>query len=111
MTDTKSRAAVVAAVLAAAVLGAAGMAVFKPAGAQAQNAAVAAPSQPGRYLIVHSPHAREDIMLIDSATGRTWLALAMTDLAGDPMAWEPVVQLNTDADRKALVDKYGVKAD
>ena len=35
----------------------------------------------------------------------------MLDVNGEPMAWEPVAQLNTDADRKALIDKYGAKAE
>ena len=108
MTQTKTRAAFLAAVIAAGALGAAGMAVLKPAGAQAQNAA---PLQNGRYVIVHSPHAREDTMLLDTATGRTWSPLAMLDLNTEPVAWEPVAQLNTDADRNALVEKYGKKAD
>lgn len=107
MTQTKNRAVILSGALAVAALGAAGMAVLKPVGAEAQNAA---PGQVGRYVIVHSPHAREDMMLLDSATGRTWSAISVTDVNTDPTAWEPVVQLNTDADRKALVDRYGEKA-
>lgn len=28
----------------------------------------------GRFVIVHSPHVRADTMLLDTATGQTWVA-------------------------------------
>jgi hypothetical protein len=81
-------------------------------GASAQaagNAALGRAAEVGRYVIVHSPHIERDTMLLDTVTGRTWVLESLSDLNDDPNAWEPVPQLNSQADRDAIVTLYGRK--
>ena len=68
-----------------------------------------APSQTGRYVIVHSPQNERDTMLLDTQTGRTWIRKTITNLTGDPFIWEPIVQVNSDADWLALARQHPPK--
>jgi hypothetical protein len=68
------------------------------------------PSEVGRYVIVHSPQVERDTMLLDTVTGRTWQLQTLTYLVSDPLAWEPVPQLNTLEDREAIATLNGRKA-
>jgi hypothetical protein len=56
----------------------------------------------GRFVIVHSPEAEKDTILLDTATGRTWTRAEVTDLTDEPPVWDPMPQLNTPADLTAL---------
>ena len=67
--------------------------------------------QDGRYVIVHSPHARLDTMLLDTATGRTWELVRYTNLQDEPRVWIPVRQENTEADAVATVKAHPPKID
>lgn len=44
-------------------------------------------SQIGRYQIIHSPHVRADMMLLDTVTGKTWLHVKHNYLKGEPVFW------------------------
>lgn len=77
--------------------------------ARAQAAVAAAQPQNGRYVIVHSPHVRADTVMIDTATGRVWSLTSYTFLNGEPRAWTLMNQVNNNADREALIQKYGEK--
>ena len=74
------------------------------------DAQTTAPAQTdGRFVIVHSPHTERDVILLDTRTGKTWALTTYTNLNGDPYVWEPIPQINTDADTDAAVAKYGRK--
>jgi hypothetical protein len=73
------------------------------------KAAATPPVSIGRYVIVHSPQTERDVILLDTASGRTWALTEETYLNGNPYAWEPVTQLNSDADRTALETLLGPK--
>jgi hypothetical protein len=64
----------------------------------------------GRYVIVHSPQVERDVILLDTATGRTWYQASLTDLTDEPSVWLPEPQLNTDADWSALREAHPVKS-
>jgi hypothetical protein len=74
---------------------------------QAPKAATA--PEIGRYVIVHSPEAERDTILLDTATGKTWSRVEVTDLVDDPPAWDPMPQLNGPADFAALAAAHGSK--
>jgi hypothetical protein len=61
-----------------------------------------APSQIGRYLIVHSSQAERDTVLLDTVTGKTWSRVEITDMTDHPVAWDPMPQLNSPADFQQL---------
>ena len=62
----------------------------------------AAPPSVGRFVIVHSPQAERDTILLDTATGKTWSRVEVSDMTENPPAWDPMPQLNTPADLDAL---------
>lgn len=64
----------------------------------------------GRFTIIHSPQVERDTMLVDTVTGQTWQLVSMTAFKGDPLAWQPVPQVNTQQDYAALEQQYGPKA-
>jgi hypothetical protein len=64
----------------------------------------------GRYVIVHSPQAERDTILLDTATGRTWSRVQVTDVNDQPPAWDPMPQLNSTADLEALQKVHGARA-
>ncbi len=68
------------------------------------------PSEIGRYAIIHSSQVERDTILLDTVTGRTWSRVEVTDLQGDPPAWDAMPQLNTDADWTALRTNHPPKA-
>ena len=68
------------------------------------------PSGVGRYMIVHSPEAERDTILLDTATGRTWSRVQVTDVVDEPPAWDPMPQLNSTKDLEALASAHGWKA-
>lgn len=47
------------------------------------------PSEVGRFVIVHSPEAERDTILLDTVTGDTWSRYERSDQGGAP-AWEPM---------------------
>jgi len=67
------------------------------------------PPQVGRYVIVHSAEVERDTILLDTATGRTWSRVEVSDLTNDPAAWDPMPQLNAPADLAALRGTYPPK--
>jgi len=50
-------------------------------------AQVGARSDVGRYQVVLNPNVRADTFLIDTATGRTWVQTAVTDVEDEPTVW------------------------
>lgn len=91
------------------VLGLAMMVLPSVAAAQAKEPVLVPQQQEGRFVIVHSPHARIDTMLLDTATGRTWELVRYTNLQDEPRVWVPVRQENTDADAIATVRAHPPK--
>jgi hypothetical protein len=79
--------------------------------AQTKESAAVPQKQEGRFVIVHSPFARADTMLIDTATGRTWELVKYTNLQDEPRVWIPVRQENTEADAIATVKAHPPKPD
>jgi hypothetical protein len=69
----------------------------------------AKPSEIGRYTIIHSPQAERDTILLDTVTGKTWSRVEVTDIVGEPPAWDPMPELNTPADIAALAQVHGWK--
>lgn len=41
----------------------------------------------GRYQLFFGPHARADIFLVDTATGKIWSNIQYTNLVGKPTVW------------------------
>lgn len=80
-------------------------------GTRANSTAPAAAGIPqaGRYVIVHSSEVERDTILLDTATGRTWSRVEVGDLTDEPPAWEPMPQLNSNADLAALRDRHPPK--
>ena len=68
------------------------------------------PSEVGRYVIVHSPEAERDTILLDTVTGKTWSRVEVTDITDNPPAWDPMPQLNSVDDIRALGAAHGLKA-
>jgi hypothetical protein len=68
------------------------------------------PPEIGRYVIVHSPQVERDVILLDTVTGKTWSRVELSDVVDEPVAWEPMPQLNTPADLAALTAAHGMKA-
>jgi hypothetical protein len=66
-------------------------------------------SEIGRYVIVHSPEAEQDTILLDTVTGRTWSRVEVTDVVDEPPAWDPMPQLNSPQDIEALRAVHGSK--
>ena len=62
----------------------------------------AAAPQAGRWVVVHSPEAERDTILLDTATGRTWSRVQVGDLTDEPAAWDPMPQLNSAEDFATL---------
>jgi hypothetical protein len=73
----------------------------------------APPSGPqvGRFVIVHSSQVERDTILLDTATGKTWSRVEISDLRDDPVAWEPMPQLNSPKDYAAMVAGHPSKTD
>jgi hypothetical protein len=67
-------------------------------------------SEVGRYVIVHSPEAERDTILLDTVTGKTWSRVEVTDITDAPPAWDPMPQLNSVEDIRALGAVHGFKA-
>jgi hypothetical protein len=51
------------------------------------QAATSSKSDVGRYQIVVSPGVRADTFLLDTATGKTWVQTAITDVEDEPTVW------------------------
>ena len=66
-------------------------------------------SEVGRYVIIHSPQAERDTILLDTVTGRTWSRVEVTDLVDEPPAWDPMPQLNSPQDIEAFAGIHGRK--
>lgn len=52
----------------------------------------------GRYVIVHSPHVQRDTVLLDTATGKTWILTQDSSREGEPYAWVPLARTDNDAE-------------
>ena len=63
----------------------------------------------GRYQIVFSPHMRADTFLLDTETGRVWSVVKFSELNGEPVVWEPMVRLDSEAEEIAWMAKIGFK--
>ena len=69
------------------------------------------PQTVGRFVIVHSPQVERDTVLLDTATGKTWVATEETYLKGDPVVWLPMPQLNTSAETEHFDAAHEPKTD
>ena len=45
-------------------------------------------SQQGRYQIVFGPHARADMYLLDTWTGKVWQNVKLVDMESEPNVWD-----------------------
>jgi hypothetical protein len=59
-------------------------------------------SEIGRYIIIHSPQVERDTVLLDTKTGQTWQLVELQDLTDSPVAWQPMVRLDTSADYEMM---------
>ncbi len=67
-------------------------------------------SQVGRYQIVFGPHARADMFLLDTVTGRTWEYITYTNLEGKPDMWVEEDRIDIDSIHRSIsgvIKKYG----
>jgi hypothetical protein len=53
-------------------------------------------SQIGRYQIFFGPHARADIFLLDTQTGKVWVRTTITDAKGTPDLWLAQDRIDSD---------------
>lgn len=76
----------------------------------AQVARKAPPSAPptGRYTIVHSPHVQKDTVLLDTATGKTWILVE--DTSRDAFFWSPLARKDNDEEVQDWMRDHPVKA-
>lgn len=65
---------------------------------------------PGRYVIVHSPHVQRDTVLLDTATGKTWVLVQDGSLEGDPVYWSPMAREDNPAELQEFVQRHRTKA-
>ncbi|MFP5434943.1 MAG: hypothetical protein ACLGIM_17750 [Alphaproteobacteria bacterium] len=71
--------------------------------------AQAGPVGAGRYIIVHSPHVQRDTVLLDTATGKTWQLVSLTDREGDPAAWAPMARVDNPVERAEFMRDHPAK--
>ena len=64
----------------------------------------------GRYVIVHSPHVQRDTVLLDTVTGKTWMATQYTSREGEPIVWVPMTRTDNSAEMEQFVREYPRKA-
>ena len=64
----------------------------------------------GRYRIYQSPITTRDTFLLDTATGAVWQLRQYTFLQGDPLAWDPLPRLDSEAARATFIQGFRRKA-
>jgi hypothetical protein len=64
----------------------------------------------GRYRIYQSPITTRDTFLLDTATGAVWQLRQYTFLQGDPLAWDPLPRLDSEAARASFIQRFRRKA-
>ncbi len=52
----------------------------------------------GRYQIFFSPHARADVYLVDTKTGKVWTNVQYTDVQGQPTVWKYQERIDSEKD-------------
>lgn len=60
----------------------------------------------GRYVIVHSPHIQSDTVLLDTATGKTWVLRQDSSRQGDLVGWVPMARTDNEAEMQQFVRRY-----
>lgn len=68
-------------------------------------------SHVGRYTIVHSPHNQMDTVLLDTATGKTWVQVTYEKMEGEPMGWEPMAREDSPEEYNAFMARNRPKPD
>jgi hypothetical protein len=63
-----------------------------------------------RFTIIHSPQTERDVILLDTVTGQSWALTTLTNLNGEPFAWETIPRITTPEDEAAVVTRYGIKS-
>jgi hypothetical protein len=65
------------------------------------------PLIPGRYQIVFNPNMRADTFLLDTATGRVWQFVQISDLKTQPMVWMYRWRVDNDNEMAVMAMSYG----
>ncbi len=52
----------------------------------------------GRYQMFFSPHARADVYLVDTKTGKVWTNVQYTDVQGQPTVWKYQERIDSEKD-------------
>jgi hypothetical protein len=68
-----------------------------------------APSEVGRYTIIHSPQIESDTILLDTVTGRTWQLQKAEFLNGDPLGWQEIYRFDDPGALATMGSLYGYK--
>jgi hypothetical protein len=76
---------------------------------QSPQSATNSKSDVGRYQIVVSPGVRADTFLLDTATGKTWVQTAITDVEDEPTVWLYRERLDDAADFTAWAMRQKLK--
>jgi hypothetical protein len=63
----------------------------------------------GRYQIVISPFTERSTYLLDTETGAVWQLEALATLNGEPLVWNLMPRVDTDADMADIVSRFGKK--
>jgi len=67
-----------------------------------------APAQrDGRFVIMFSPLVRADTFLLDTATGKIWQMVQMSDVKGEPKAWEFMDRVDDFKAESAFIAAHG----
>ena len=74
------------------------------------NAQAGPVGAPGRFVIVHSPHTQRDVMLLDTATGKTWQLQTDPSRMGEPSFWVPMSHVDDAAQTAQFLRDYPLKA-
>lgn len=64
----------------------------------------------GRFAIVHGPHSRQDMTLLDTASGQTWERIEMDTHEGNPVIWVPLAREDNEAEMKKMLEYHPPKS-
>lgn len=88
-----------------------------PKPAKPQTAAAAAPAQShvGKYQLFFSPHARADVYLVDTETGKIWKPITITNakdtnLKSAPEVWVYQERIDSEGDFDAWMVMHSMPA-
>ena len=86
-----------------------GSAAETPPTAQPPHTPATPSASDGRFVIYFSPHARADVYLVDTKTGRIWKPVTYTDVAGNPEVWMPQTRIDSNEELRAWLEMQKLK--